>query len=291
LAAASFKASPLAAGNLSVKRRDFGRVSLRGRAAALFLALFYFYPKSMRFLRALLPLAIISFGLASCEKEETAQPNPEHFFTEYFPLKPGHYVTYNVDSTIWDDFRCLKTVHTMQMRYTVADTFTDLQGRRSYRIDIMRRETDSVGWVDDEVIYVTPTTSRLEYVQKNLRFIKLIFPVAEGTYWNGNSLISASDQDYQYFADWVYKYTRLGQAFQAPGGKYYPATVTVEGTDQQQNDPETQPNAYSYRTYLREVYAKDAGLVWREQTRWIYDPGVKKCRKGYSVTMYAVDNN
>ena len=214
-----------------------------------------------------------------------------HDFTPYFPLQPGHYVTYDVDSTLWDDFGCTRTDTKCQLRYSVADTFSDNQGRRSYRIDIYYRKRDTLDWQNHQVIYVTPTAQRLEYVQDNLRFIKLVFPIAEGGTWNGNSLINTSDQDLQYFGDWIYKYSNVGEAFNE--GKYYDNTVTVNGTDQTQNNPEDPAlrDAYAYRTYLKEVYAKDAGLVFREMIRWTYDPGVAYCRKGYSVKMRAVDNN
>lgn len=247
----------------------------------------------MRSLRALLLAAALPLALLSCNNDDdVVAVDPAHDFTPFFPLTPGHYVTYDVDSTQWDDVGCTRTDTRCQLRYTVADTFTDAQGRRSYRVDIYYRKRDTADWRNHEVVYVTPTAQRLEYVQKALPFIKLVFPIVDGGTWNGNQLINGADADLTYFRDWIYKYSNVGEAFDTER-KYYDNTVTVNAVDFSQGNPEdpSQRDVYASRTYGKEVYAEGAGLIFREMTRWTYDPAVAYCRKGYSVTMRAVDNN
>ena len=201
-------------------------------------------------------------------------------------------MVYDVDSTIWDDFKQVKTVHKYQMRYTIADSFRDLTNRLSYRVDVHIRKNDTFQWNTHRVIEVTPTTTGLELKEANLRFIKLVFPVANNFEWKGNSLIPAGDQDYQYFQDWTYRYSGYEEQFNN-GKVLFENTITISQADEKLNDPETMPDNYAYRTYAKEVYGYDIGMVYREITHWIYDPkpNEPKFRRGYSVVMRAVDHN
>ncbi len=233
-------------------------------------------------------------GFSSCKKE-TAVPSPDE--SALFPLDLGHYVVYNVDSVYYDDFQCLTSVFKMQMRYTVADTFTDNEGRPSFRFDVHLRRTDSMPWQPHQTFYVINTGSRLELVQNNLRYIKLIFPVREGQTWDGNAFIPEADQDLQYFAGWKYRYTNVDQDMTVDD-QSFTNTVTVEQTDEQLNDPGTQPCAYAYKTFSKEAYSSGVGLIYREITHWTYDPQCVNgtptrpgCLKGYSVRMRAIDHN
>lgn len=93
-----------------------------------------------------------------------------------------------------------------------------------------------------------------------------------------------------FIAGWNYNYTDYKKSFNQDGVSF-DNTVTVNEVDETQNDPETQPTAYAYRTYSKEVYAYNVGLVYRAWTHWVYDPGVKNCRSGSSVIMKAIDHN
>lgn len=243
------------------------------------------------FMRSLFLIVLFSgLFIASCKKEQgTATVTG---YSEYYPLAPGRSVSYAVDSTVWDDFDCSVRRDTVWMRYTVADSFMDAEGRVSYPINVDQREADTLPWSPLRTIYATATGQRLEVVDGNLRFIKLVFPVVEGATWNGNAQINTAEQELQYFDGWAYNYAAVGQSFNT-GYKTYSNTVSVPAIDESQNDPDDPAlvEAYAYRTVSKEVYAKDAGLVFRELTRWIYDPGVKKCRRGFSITMRAVENN
>jgi hypothetical protein len=241
-----------------------------------------------------LPLLLILAGLISVSFSACKRTADDKYKTDpskgYFPVRLGHYVVYNVDSTIWNDFDCTKRTVSFQLRSTIADSFVDNQGRKSYRVENMVRESDTTSWKFYNVNYLTPTSSSIEMVENNLRFIKLTFPIIEGNSWNGNAKIATDDQDLQYFAGWKYKYLNYAKNF-STNNTSYSNTVTVTETDEMQNDPDVTPAAYSYRTYAIEVYGYDYGMVYKELTHWIYDPGVKTCRKGYSVVMKAVDHN
>lgn len=233
---------------------------------------------------------LLTLAASSCKKETGTRTAIAA--KDYWPLTTGRSVTYVVDSTVWDDFNCSKRRDTSWLRYTVADSFMDGEGRTTYAINVDVRDADSLPWTALRTFSATITQQRLEVTDAGLRFIKLIDPVAEGREWNGNAYINTAEQELQHFSNWNYHYEGIGAAFNT-GFKNYDNTVSVPAVDEQQNNPDDSllADAYAFRTLSKEVYAKNVGLVYREMTRWIYDPNVKKCRRGYAIVMRAVENN
>ncbi len=240
-----------------------------------------------RFLPFLL-LAVSALVWAACNKSVDNDRVYDEPTRGFYPLQLGRSITYDVDSIIWTDFDCKKQTKHLNMRYTVADTFTDLQGRPSYRVDVEQRASDSVAWSINQVFYVTPTKAGLETFMQNLRMEKLIFPVREGATWFGNRAIDTSDAAFRQFGGWVYRYSSYLKPYNN-GRLSFDNTVTVTSVDDSVNNPETLPQAYAERRFYREVYGYDVGLIYREVTFWTYDPSnpATACRRGYSAIMRA----
>lgn len=244
----------------------------------------------------ILPFLLISVGLISCKKE-TEDLSEISKGNKFYPTEIGKYIIYNYDSTYYNDL--LQTVYheVGQVRYYVADTFRDDAGRLSYTINIQRRKNDTDPFVPNDVIYVTPTADHVEMEQKNIKFIKMTFPVSNGKSWNGNAMIPLNDADYEEFDNdkWKYSYANFNTEFD-PGNNLYEHTVTVNQIDDALNDPDVDSNAYAYRNYSQEIYAYNVGLVYKERTYWIFQPkvggsGGSGYRKGYGVILRAVENN
>lgn len=233
---------------------------------------------------------LLTLAAVSCKKESGTRTSVS--YKNYLPLVTGRSVTYAVDSMVWDDFNCSMWRDTTWLRYTVADSFTDVQGRLTYAINVDARDSTTLPWRAVRTFSATATTQRAEVVDAGMRFIKLIDPVVEGNAWNGNAYVNTAEQELQHFSNWNYRYENIGAAFNT-GYKTYDNTISIPAVDEAQNDPDdsTLRTAYAYRTLSKEVYAQNVGLVYREMTRWIYDPNIKPCRRGYSVVMRAVDNN
>lgn len=247
----------------------------------------------MKLLRAsLLLFAVPVFLLVSCSKDDnnTTPTTASISDSAYFPLRKGHFVEYHVDSTYWDDFLGTETHHYMDLRYVVSDTMTDLQGRPSYSVTVSRRDSLSQPWQPQSVFIVTTTKSQMEWIQDNLRFVKLKFPVQNGKTWNGNEFISTLDQDRLFYRDWPYTYASVADAYNN-GYKDFNNTLTVNQVDDSLNNPEQNPRSYAYRTYGKEKYALNVGLIEKEFVHWTYDPGVAAARKGTAVVMRAFNYN
>ena len=244
--------------------------------------------------KRLLPILSIVLCLAafsSCKKESDTSYGAD-VTRGYYPLSRGHYVIYDVDSTIWGEIPGGKRLAHYQMRYTVADTFKDLQNRPSYRVDAIIRNADTAQWRTSDVFYVTPTLASIEVVQNNLRFTKMVFPVADGVTWKGNNAIATADQDLSFFYDWDYRYSGKGSSYD-DGRASFDNTVTVQERDETKGNPDSSAISYAYRNFSKAVYAYNVGLVYREFVHWVYDPvpGAINGRKGYEVVMRATDHN
>jgi hypothetical protein len=229
----------------------------------------------------------------SCKKETKVNTDGGNLYQPYVPYQIGKYVIYDVDSSLWDDNLCLKVSRKCQMEYLVSDTFRDGQNRLSYVVDVLSRKNDTAQFASDYVLYVTPGAEQYEFVEKNIRFMRMVNPVKNGYSWSGNSLMPADDQDYAYLKNWNYQYQDVLQPY-STNKLTFPNTVTVSETNQVLNNPETKPDAYAYMLISKTVYAYEVGMVYHEYTNWTYDPtvpGVKACRKGSGVIMQAVEHN
>lgn len=230
---------------------------------------------------------------SSCKKDRVVvNANGGDQYQTFMPLELGKYIIYDVDSSIWDDTKCIKYSNKSQQEYLVTDTFRDAQKRLSYVVNIRSRANEKAPWVVNDVVYYTPGAEQLEYVEKNIRYVKLVSPVVEEKQWLGNNLMPQEDQDYNYLKGWKYTYHNLLAPFDN-GAIKFEKTVTVVETDQILNNPETQPEDYAYLLQSKSVYAFRVGMVYREYAYWIYDPipMAKNCRKGVGVTMRAIEYN
>ena len=250
--------------------------------------------------KILLPLLIVSLGLASCEKE-TEDLSEISQGRKFMPLEIGKFILYDVDSTYWDgvsgDGIGVGIPRSCQVRYSVEDTFRDAGGRLSYRITVLVRNTTADPFRPNDVVYATPTDNGIEYKQRNTSFIKLTFPVNEGKSWNGNAMIPIGENEYKEYDNdkWMYTYANFDQDYDL-GIRLYNHTVTVNHIDDQLNNPEVDSTAYAYRNFSQEVYGYNVGLIYRERIYWEFQPKVGSSggsgkREGYSVRMRAVEHN
>jgi hypothetical protein len=241
----------------------------------------------------LMALVFTTALLNSCKKDRVVvDAKSSDLYQAFLPLEVGKYIIYDIDSSIWDDTKCIKYTNKYQHQYLVADTFRDAQRRLSYAINVLSRKSPADKFVVNDVVYYTPGAEQMEYVEKNIRFMRLVNPIVEGKKWKGNILVPSEDQDYNYLQNWNYTYSNVLKPYNN-GAINFEKTITVKEVDTILNNPETMPDAYASLLQSKSVYAFRVGLVYREYTYWIYDPipGSKNCRKGVGVTMRAVEYN
>lgn len=198
-------------------------------------------------------LLVVFLGLLfvpGCSEDENFQPD---FKYEYFPLDTGRYVTYEVDSIVYDDFTGTVDTFQYQLKETIASTFKDNQGRTNYRLQRYFRPSDTAKWRIGDVWFTIRTDERAEKIEENQRFIKLVFPPERGATWQGNRFINTTD-NIDYYEDWTYEITELDVAA-TYNDLQFDSTLTVDQVDKE-NQIE--------KTRAIETYAKGVGLIYKE---------------------------
>ena len=188
-------------------------------------------------------VVVISFLVFfSCKHEKDS---PRDVGYGYFPTNPGHWVLYAVDSTHYDSFAHTKTFYHYLIKELIESTFMDNQNRPTQRIE--RYETyDTLPTYLKDVWVSNLTSTSAEKVEENIRYVKLIFPVADGQTWNGNAYNTLGQQDYKY--DNVF-------APYSINGLSFDSTVTVI------QDKDT--NMVTVKDES-EIYAKNVGMIYKK---------------------------
>ena len=231
---------------------------------------------------------LILIVMVSCKRQ--VLPLDQTIGKEYFPVNEGHFIEYEVDSTIYNTFtHDTQFVH-LEFRDEIGALFTDNQGRTSYVIQRSVRPDSTTAWQDELNYYVTVNNFTIEVVENNLRFIKLALPVETNRTWNGNVYIpvyTSGLDEFKWYNGWEYSYSHISEDFNN-GLVNYPNTATI-AWGHLTNDS-TSTSQYNDYTNYKEVYARTVGLVYRELTHWEFQP-TEGFRNGFSVVFRAKKNN
>ncbi len=186
----------------------------------------------------------------------------------YFPLKIGKYIDYQVDSIVYDFGAGGSTVidsSTTFVRELVADTLRDQTGQLLYTLERYERPAADQPWQLRHIGTAARTGSQAILTENNLRYLKLIFPMDRRSEWNGNVWIDVdreieiAGERLRPFTNWQYEVDSIDIAAQI-GTFAFDSTLLVTEADD--------INIIE-RRLSRVRYAKNIGLVWREQ--WILD--------------------
>ena len=231
--------------------------------------------KTRLFLLTILTLWLISQG---CSKTEQL---PTGLISEYYPLQVGKFITYTLDSTVYTSLNTVKTVRSYVIQDWVDAEITDNLGRKAFRIRRkIRSRSDTTVWTDNATFLAVPVDKALEFIDNNLRFLRLREPIRNDFTWKGNSFINTvSDQDLQYLDNWEYSYLGTGEPFTV-NGKTFPETVTVLQRDEVINNPADKTTIFSVNK-SKEVFAKGIGLVYKDFLHETWQPPNSASPGGY----------
>lgn len=214
--------------------------------------------------------------------------------SEYYPLQVGKYISYSLDSTIFINFGTKDTVIKYQVKHQIDAQITDNLGRPAYRIIRYIRKTAANPWVSDNTFAAVPTEFAVEFVENNMRFLKLKAPVRNAFSWKGNSYIDTEslNSPVKYLNDWDYTYDSVNVKI-TQGAYTLDSTLKVAQRDEVIGNP-SDPNSYSERNFGAEKYAKGIGMIYRDFLHVEYQPptpGRGGYKQGYGVRMVMIDHN
>jgi len=241
---------------------------------------------------AIIPSVLL---LASCKKDpETFQSPP---VSEYYPLVVGKYITYQLDSLRYINFGTRDTTISYQVKHTVDALTTDALGRPAYRIIRSIRKTPANPWTPDNTFMAVPTDFAMEFIENNLRFLKMKAPIRNGSSWKGNTYIDTYSfgSDLKYLAGWDYTFDSVDAPITL-GAFTLDSTLKINQRDEVIGNPGI-PTAYSERNLGIEKYAKGIGMIYRRFLHQEYQPPTTPGGSGkysdfsYGVTMTMIDHN
>lgn len=240
----------------------------------------------------LLITIITAVIFTSCSKDPEVLDVPS--VNDYSPFVVGKYITYALDSTVLINFGTRDTVIKYQVKHQVDAAITDNLGRPAYRIIRYIRKTAADPWVPDNTFMAIPTEFAMEFVENNMRYIKLKGPVKDGFSWKGNSYIDtySLNSNVKYLDDWDYTYDSVNVS-KTVGAFTLDSTLHVAQRDEVIGNL-SDPNLYSEVNFSSENYAKGLGLIYRNFLHIEYQParpGVGAFRLGYGVKMVMIDHN
>lgn len=239
-------------------------------------------------------LVVLSLFFISCKKENFTY-NSESI-NDYFPLQVGKYITYELDSTVFINFGQEDTIISYQAQDVVDGITTDNLGRTAYRIIRYLRKDTTQAWMPNNTFMAIPTGNSIEYVENNLRFLKLEMPVKKGFTWKGNSYIDtySINSEVQYLDDWDYIYDSVDAPLSI-NSINIDSTISVDERDEFiGQDPSIPGTQYAEKTYSIEKYGKGIGLIYREFIHWEYQggqTGVPPYYVGYGIKLSVTGHN
>lgn len=248
----------------------------------------------MKKLFAALPVLFLFALSTGCNKESETFDTAT--LSEFFPLETGKTFIYRLDSTVLASFGTSLMIKSYQAKDSIESTFTDNEGRLSYRIFRLIRDTAGLQpWKFAATYIATPTQQTVEYVDNNLRFIKLHAPITEGYAWKAHSFIDTKSLNTTvgYLDEWQYEYRNLGQSYSVLN-KTYDSTVTVYQQDETTPPGPFDPNNYQQRNLGTEVYAKGTGLIYKEFLHWTWQttpPPAKYEDGSYGIKLRLISHN
>ncbi len=224
--------------------------------------------------------------LYSCSK--VSETISSASINEYSSLQVGKTYLYRLDSTITAAFGASLIVKSYQAKDSIEAAFTDNLGRQSFRIFRYIRDTSAIQpWRFAATYVATPTDQTLEYVDNNMRFVKLHAPIKEGYTWKAHSFIDtkSTNSTVRYLDEWEYEYRDIEQPYTVLR-KTYDSTITVFQRDETVPSGPFNPAVFQQKDYGIEVYAKNIGLVYKEFLHWTWN--VSSSNAGYEDGSYGV---
>lgn len=193
--------------------------------------------------------AVVLVIIVACDSNES---KPSDIGLNYFPLRTGFFQIYSVESIQYSEVSDPVTLN-YELKTEVVDSFPS-GDQITYVIHRSKRQNPSSDWEALDTWSARMNDREVVVNEGNTAYAKLLFPVHNGLLWNGNQYNSLGTDEFELLD--------VNESFSLAGGTTFDNTLTV-----QQEDNEDFIVALDQR---KEVYAKDAGLIYKEITQLEY---------------------
>ncbi|MFT6503722.1 MAG: hypothetical protein ACJASQ_003860 [Crocinitomicaceae bacterium] len=138
-------------------------------------------------------LAVTVVIFTSCNQD----PAPQ-FHYEYFGLKEGRYVIYDVVEVEHDDAIQVHDTTSYQLKTVWGGEYIDNEGRTAREFKRYKRDTPNDPWVYTDLWTGIYDGIRAELTEENQRIIKLVFAPTLLKQWNANAYNIMGEKDCYY---------------------------------------------------------------------------------------------
>ena len=217
-------------------------------------------------IRIIFFVALASIYFIACKKTDET---PILSYKQFVNPKVGKFIIYQLDSTVTVNFGSAFVKRSYLIKDSIVEKFVDNQNRESYKLFRYQYDAVTKTWNPTNTFFLTPTDTKLEYVENNQRYIRLVEPISDFKSWQGNTNISI--QMYNpgnFFNTWTFYYKDVNQPAQV-GMFNFAKTVSVVQYDSTENTPFF-PNNYNQYNKSYEIYADTIGLVYKDILSWEY---------------------
>ncbi len=249
----------------------------------------------MRYIQFLFIISLFILTIFSCREGTTSEDLNIEMGYEYYPLEVGKYKVYQVDSTIYDFDGDIPIIieSTTFVKEELIEIRLDNEGDSIYILERFERKDPNDSWEIKDVWSTKRTENTAERFEENVRLIKMVFPVREGTdfdatlYVDENFIIFVQGESLEAYKNWNSEIQTVGVPEEI-GSIPFNDVATITHADDE--------NLIEKR-FSQSKYAKNIGLVYREE--WILDtqdlteeiPWEEKADKGYIIRQTILDYN
>jgi hypothetical protein len=206
-------------------------------------------------------ILVLCCGLLACGEQKTETVEVD-FGYDYFPLAIGKSWTYQVDSIFFDPAiggTAIDTIATF-LQETIVDTFTNLEGRITYRAEQLYRRSPLEDWQLVKVFTLSQDEARAFRTEDNLTFVKMTFPPRAGNQWDGNAFfdeflkVNIRGEQLEFFKSWDYLILETGSLYELDTLRFEQHLIIQNADDENLIE----------RRFALERYARGVGLITRE---------------------------
>lgn len=182
--------------------------------------------------------------LISCKKENdnTVITNIDY---GYFPLDTGKYFVYQVEEIEIDSALNYYDTTRYQLKIVYESFFADAEGNLALRVERYKRTSAGLNWSIADVWYANRTIGSVQFVEENMRFVKMVFPTELFKSWDGNAYNTLDGETYS-ISDINQPWSINSNAFDS--------VITIT---------QLYDTTLLYKYYKVEKYAKNIGLIYK----------------------------
>jgi len=236
---------------------------------------------------------LIGLSMYSCGDETKMLDNAEFGF-QYFPLEIGDYRKFRVDSTVVDNNGNTILESRTFILEEITESFKSATGETVFRVQRSQSESRDGNYTITDIWTSMRDQSIGIRTEENLRFNKLIFPIALNTTWEGNTFENLTDviiagERIEVYKDWGDYEIVADGINMSVFGVDYTDVVSVKQADH---------DFILERRSSYEHFAPNVGLIKKEMEIFDTqcqtcenDPWLEKANRGFKLTQVLIEHN